>query len=125
MYLTVPPLGVTPAVKLLDASLGAGGSVVLLANFLSSTFNSQLEAAFNALAGPEVVKLDLFGISFSILSDPSAFGLTNVTDPCVTPDVEPYVCRNPDEYLFWDGIHPTKAAHGILASQAASVLGLD
>jgi phospholipase/lecithinase/hemolysin len=28
------------------------------------------------------------------------------------------------QYLFWDGIHPTRAAHTIVAQAAASVLGL-
>jgi phospholipase/lecithinase/hemolysin len=28
-----------------------------------------------------------------------------------------------DEYLFWDGIHPTRAAHALVALEAARVLG--
>jgi hypothetical protein len=28
-----------------------------------------------------------------------------------------------DEYLFWDGIHPTSAAHALVAHEAARVLG--
>jgi phospholipase/lecithinase/hemolysin len=27
------------------------------------------------------------------------------------------VCANPDDYVFWDGIHPTRAAHRILGQQ--------
>jgi phospholipase/lecithinase/hemolysin len=36
--------------------------------------------------------------------------------------VTPFTCQEPDEFLFWDGIHPTKAVHGIIAQEAASVL---
>ena len=36
----------------------------------------------------------------------AAFGLTNVTSACVSPEVAPFSCSQPDEFLFWDGIHP-------------------
>jgi len=48
--------------------------------------------------------------------------LTNVTTPCITPRVAPFTCQQPDEFLFWDGIHPTGAAHAILAQEAGRVL---
>jgi phospholipase/lecithinase/hemolysin len=60
-----------------------------------------------------------------IVADPTAFGLTNATTACITPGVPPFACTNPDEYLFWDGIHPTTAAHAIIAQEAAAVLGVD
>jgi outer membrane lipase/esterase len=53
---------------------------------------------------------------------PSAFGLTNVVSPCITPNVPPFTCDAPDEYLYWDGIHPSAATHAIIASEATSVL---
>jgi phospholipase/lecithinase/hemolysin len=42
----------------------------------------------------------------------------------VTPLVAPFRCQDPDEYLFWDGIHPTRAAHAALADAVANLLGL-
>jgi outer membrane lipase/esterase len=42
-----------------------------------------------------------------------------VTTACVTPDVPPFTCGQPDEFLFWDGIHPTRAGHTLLANEAA------
>ncbi len=32
-------------------------------------------------------------------------------------------CENPDEYLFWDYLHPTKVVHQILSQYAIEVLG--
>lgn len=43
----------------------------------------------------------------------------DVRDACLTPNVAPFTCENPDNYRFWDGIHPTKAGHAILAEEAA------
>ena len=45
-----------------------------------------------------------------------------ITKACVIPNDEPYSCQTADEYLFWDGIHPTNAAHAIVSDEAARVL---
>jgi phospholipase/lecithinase/hemolysin len=58
----------------------------------------------------------------AIVATPAAFDLTNVTTACVTPGVAPFACKAVDEFLFWGGIHPTRAGHAILAQEAAAVL---
>jgi outer membrane lipase/esterase len=47
-----------------------------------------------------------------------------VTDPCVTPNVPPFTCQAPDEYLFWDGIHATATVHTLVSQAVALLLGL-
>ncbi|MDE2000230.1 MAG: PEP-CTERM sorting domain-containing protein [Burkholderiales bacterium] len=34
----------------------------------------------------------------------------------------PSVCANPDNYLFWDGVHPTAAAHQVLGQAFAAAV---
>ena len=68
-------------------------------------------------------QLDAYRLLNDLVAHPADFGLTNVTTACVTPYVLPFTCDSPDEYLFWDGIHPTKAVHAIIAAEAGSVLG--
>ena len=79
-------------------------------------------AAAEVLPGIRIVQLDAFRLLNDIVATPIAYGLTDVTSPCVTPNVPPFTCQEPDEFLFWDGIHPTKAVHAIIAQEAASAL---
>lgn len=54
-----------------------------------------------------------------VVANPGAYGFTDVTDPCLvglTP------CSHPNQYLFWDALHPTTAANAILAAQFANVV---
>jgi phospholipase/lecithinase/hemolysin len=117
-----PDLGLTPAIRTLDRfNPGARN----LAAGLSGAFNTGLDGAIvqlSMLPGIRIVRLDAFRLLNDLVANGEAFGLANVTMACVTPDVPPFTCQKPDQYLFWDGIHPTKAVHGIIAQEAAAVL---
>jgi outer membrane lipase/esterase len=69
------------------------------------------------------VRLDTDKLLADIVADPAAVGLTNVDEACLKFGVvtNPF-CRTPNQYLFWDGIHPTRAGHTIVAKAAARVL---
>jgi len=115
-----PNIGLTPALAPL------GPAVTGLANTLTQAFNAKLEAEvlgpLSALPGIEIVRLDVYTKLNEIVASPAGFGLTTVNKACISPAVAPFACTNFDEYLFWDGIHPTKAAHAIIAQTAASAL---
>ena len=64
-----------------------------------------------------VTYFDTYGLLHSIMANPAAYGLTDVTDPCFNGTT---VCANPDQYLFWDGFHPTTATNAIVASEFAA-----
>jgi phospholipase/lecithinase/hemolysin len=117
-----PNVGLTPAIRMLDrVSPGA----VILATGITQAFNGGLDGVvtqLSALPGIRIARLDAYRLLNDIVLDPEAFGLTDVTSPCVTPNVPPFTCQRSDEFLFWDGIHPTKAVHGIIAQEAAAVL---
>ena len=118
-----PNLGLTPAIRMLDTvSPGAA----FLAGQLSQGFNAGLEgsvlAGLSLLPGIELYRFDIFGTLQAVVDDPAAFGLTNVENACITPQSAPYHCQEFKDYLFWDGIHPTAAAHAIIAQVAASAL---
>lgn len=117
-----PNVALTPAIRTLDR-INPGAAQ--LAAQLTQAFNAGLDGAIAQLAGLpniRIARLDAYGLLNDLVADPSAFGLTDVMTACVTPNVAPFSCERPDEFLFWDGLHPTKAAHSIIAQEAASVL---
>jgi len=113
-----PNLGLVPAVRL----LGAQDAATSLASQFNEGLKSILEGLEFAL-GLNIVPLDVFTILSQVVATPSAFGLTDVTQPCIAVDtkVHPF-CSNPSTFLFWDGIHPTVAGHRILAERARAAL---
>jgi outer membrane lipase/esterase len=99
-----PNLGAAPAVRAQGA--GAAG----LATLMTASMNSALDYRLSTETG--VTTFDLFGMVSSIAANPGAYGLDNVTNACGALVNN---C-NPATALFWDGIHPTAAAHLILAN---------
>jgi len=59
----------------------------------------------------------MYALMNAWVADPSAFGLTNVTDTFLVFDSNgnPIGPAATDTYLFWDYIHPTTYAHGLIA----------
>ena len=115
-----PNVGLTPALR----SLGPAAQG--LAGFVSQAFNGGLTGVLAQLTaglpGVRFVRLDAFRLLSEIVVDPVAFSLTSATTACLTPHAAPFTCPDADAVLFWDGIHPTKAGHAILAHEATDVL---
>lgn len=118
---SIPNLAVTPALRALGPQ--AQGA----ATFLTLTHNAALAQALAGLAaalpGIQITSIDVNALLAAVIADPAAEGLTNVEDSCLAFGViQNAICKTPNRYLFWDGIHPTRAGHGILAREAAEIL---
>src|SRR4028119_816927 len=116
MVVNLPDLGKTTQLRLAPNS----AAVTALVN----THNSQLTAALQTQAqnrNVNIIPLDTYGLFNEILAEPARYGFTNVTESCLNLAAGT-VCSNPDQYLFWDDIHPTAAAHGLIGEFAYAVL---
>jgi phospholipase/lecithinase/hemolysin len=116
------PLGEVPAIR------RPGPAAEAQYDDLATQFNTRLAAAavqLEAGLGIKVHHLDVYGLVEQVLADPGAFGITDVTDQAKSGDEgDPgAVAPNPDQYLFWDNIHPAETFQRLLgnpAIQAAS-----
>ena len=110
-----------------DAATAAGATA------LSLGFNATLSAALDGVeaAHPDLTlyRLDVAGLFAQVAADPAAFELENVADPAA-PGLSPgdamydssLIVSNPDQYLFWDELHPTRAGHALLGAAALAAV---
>jgi phospholipase/lecithinase/hemolysin len=115
----VPDLGLVPAVAL------QGSDVQQAATEVAAFFNMQLDDILTQIEDASNGQVTFYRLdTFTLLEQVSTVHPElNVTDPCI--DVfAGTVCKKSKKYLFWDGIHPTKTGHELIAREAESVLGI-
>ncbi len=114
----VPPLGAIPnyaghTAKIISLDAASADYRTIL--------NSGLNATINALAAQgitvHIYRLDTWLNTIRILAEPSDYGFTNIHDSA-QGDIQ----ADPDEFLFWDDIHPTTAGHYQIAAEGDRVL---
>ncbi|MBD2500710.1 SGNH/GDSL hydrolase family protein [Anabaena azotica] len=115
----LPNLGSTPLALGIDSQFNGFSSQL---NKLTQEHNlglSQLIANLNqnSALGLNITLLDVN----TQFNNAKKLGFTTVDKPCLDR-VAGTICANPDEYLFWDDIHPTARAHTILATAAFSTI---
>ena len=94
-------------------------------NFLSWVYNFMYLQPIIGFYSSDmnISTVDFFALVSGIMFEPAAFGFTNVTDACVTPYVtDGAFCKDRDDYLFWDVLHPTKTGHAVFANFALGQL---
>jgi phospholipase/lecithinase/hemolysin len=127
MVVNQPDLGKFPVANF-------NSQIPSLFSTLTNAHNSGLNATinfFNQQLDPDIniIPLNVNNLFSRIIAEPQEFGLTNATNYCIQDlsvvplnlPTQPVAC-NPDEFLFWDPVHPTTAAHRLIGESAFSVL---
>jgi outer membrane lipase/esterase len=120
VVLNVADLSLIPAVRAL------GPQAQLAAHLLTEAYNAALAQALRRIAqlpGIAIVPFDVAALLAEVVADPGAAGLGNAIDACLDFGVIRHaICARPNRYLFWDGAHPTRAGHAIVAREVAEML---
>ncbi|MBV6622959.1 MAG: SGNH/GDSL hydrolase family protein [Rivularia sp. (in: Bacteria)] len=86
-------------------------------NNASTEFNSLLDSKLDDLENElaiNIIELDVNSEIAQIQANPSAFGLTNVTETALNTETL-NVVPNPNEYFWWDEFHATTAVSSLVA----------
>lgn len=124
----LPDIGKTPQALAGGAAASAG------ATQLSVIYNSTLDAGVAKL-GLNVIPVNTFALINEVVANPAAFGFSNVTAPACGVGATSVLCGpqgaglpysyapgTNQSYLFADGVHPTDAAHAMVAQVVLSEL---
>ena len=128
LVLNLPPLGYTPRYNVNPTTFAQY-------NTLSANFNTSLWAMLDNLEASNpaltIRRADVASLFAQAIANPAAFGLTNVTSaaaPGLEPGASSYntsqIVTHPEQYLFWDDLHPTTTVHADLAQYALVQLRL-
>ena len=111
VVINVPDLSLTPQVKAM------GGATVLAAKRFVLTTNVLLEVELPQFALPHGISIELVDINaifVPLVYSPGSFGFTNSIGAAFNPTTGAVV-SDPNDYVFWDGFHPTTNVHRIAA----------
>jgi phospholipase/lecithinase/hemolysin len=106
LVLNVVPVGDIPTYSGDPAKIASGN--IAAANYRAE-LDADLTSLQSTLAGqgltPTIYRVDAWSDVVRVFSNGPRFGFTNITNSCQGSSA------NPDQYVFWDGVHPTTAGH--------------
>jgi phospholipase/lecithinase/hemolysin len=112
---TLPDLAITPDIRSLGPTLAAAAQEIIRLN------NAALLQV--ATSHPNVETVDVFKLSDALYADPRAFGFYAPSNVTWLHLLESHSNRfAPNEVAFFDRLHPTAAAHGVVAAFAEAEL---
>ena len=126
----VPNLGLIPEVTAEGSA--AAATATAYSQFFNFELSNDLQADASELSGATVRVLDVYGLLTSttdgtVVTGPNGDTITDTTDPAYTGSFTAdngTLVANPDNYLYFDQLHPTQTGHQAIANLAAADLGI-
>lgn len=130
LVVNLPDIGNTPLIinETENVVPGISSQLNSLTGLHNTLLNQKLSTLDNQLSGVDITILDSNSLFENIITNPSQFGFTNVSDSClINSQLLPNfsfdgVCDNPSEFVFWDDIHPSGATHQLIGQLAIETL---
>ena len=113
VVITIPDIALTPQIKAQD------GATIFAAKTFVLTANLGLEVELPLFALQHQISINLVeinAITYPIVFEPTRFGFTNSVGFASQPLTGSLLVSDPDDYVFWDGFHPTTKVHAIAAN---------
>ena len=110
----IPDLGNLPATR-------TNGNAKLLSQ-AAIAHNQALKSAIASLQSElkvNLIEIDNYAAYQAAIANPKQFGFTNVTSAYLEAKNSD---AKADQFLFWDGIHPTTTTHKILSDRAFTIV---
>lgn len=122
LVFNLPDLGKTPI------ALRTGNTSILTT--LTNAHNAGLAIAENQLSnnipGVNIIPVDTNSLFSKVIANPGEFGFKFVNSSCVIYNIQTNQvlknCDNPNDYLFFDEVHPTTNVHKLVAETALAAI---
>lgn len=107
-------------VGLLPAAAGNTAFAAAATDATNRSVNVLL-AIHGRLPGVQILRMNVFNLMNAVETDPTHFGFTDITNPCLTTTV----CADVDHTFFWDTHHPTVFGQSFFAVTLENALSRD
>ncbi|MGB8698399.1 MAG: SGNH/GDSL hydrolase family protein [Thermosynechococcaceae cyanobacterium] len=113
LVFNLPDLGKTPFGR---SNTTLSTALTQLTQAHNAALKSELSSLSKQYPKTQFISVDINRLFKLVSTQPYLFKLSNVKESCLNTTVTPpKICDRPDQYLFWDDVHPTKVGHQIIA----------
>ncbi len=122
LVFNLPDLGKTP----IALRTGNTSNLTTLTNAHNAALASALGQLNNNNPSVNLIPVDINSLFNRVIANPGEFGFKDVNTSCVVYDISNNqllkTCNNPNDYLFFDEVHPTTNAHKLVAETVLAAI---
>lgn len=125
MVFNLPDLGQLPITRI-DPQVSAG--LTALTELYNSGFNATIAGFKQQQPDVNIIPVDTNSLFSQVLADPGKFGFKDVANSCLAGDFDAIragnfsLCPNPEDFFFFDGVHPSTRGHDLIAQAALTAV---